>query len=129
MPLSHYRYTETFEELCPYYLNIGMTYYDFWDGDPSMVRAYREKEKHTRDRENFNFWLQGMYIYEAILDIAPVLRAFSKSTKPTPYRSEPISISSTKTEAEKKMENKQKMRNGKEAMMQMMAEVNKKFEK
>ena len=30
---SSFRYTERFEEECGYYLSIGMTYHDYWDGD------------------------------------------------------------------------------------------------
>lgn len=38
-------------------------------------------------------WLQGLYFYEALGDMAPVLRAFVKSgTKPRPYPSEPYAF-------------------------------------
>jgi hypothetical protein len=40
--------------------------------------------------KNQDAWLQGAYIYEALVDVAPYLHAFSKKgTKPTPYRKEP----------------------------------------
>lgn len=35
----------------------------------------------------------GMYIYEAMCDVSPVLHAFArKGTKPIPYRTEPYPI-------------------------------------
>lgn len=123
------RYAEKFEELCPYYLSLGMTYADYWDGDAAMVKAYRQKDEYVRERENFNFWLQGMYIYEALLDVSPVLRPFAKNAKPQPYRSEPVPINLRQTEEMKKRENERKLKNGKEAMMAMMVEINKRFEK
>ena len=27
------RYTDVFEQVCPFYLSIGMTWEQFWDGD------------------------------------------------------------------------------------------------
>ena len=33
---------ETFSLLCPQYMAMGMTYDEFWYGNPSMVRAYRK---------------------------------------------------------------------------------------
>ena len=62
------RYGEKFEELCGYYMSIGMTYHEYWDGDSMMAKYFREAEERKRERENYNAWLQGVYIYEALLD-------------------------------------------------------------
>jgi len=74
-------------------MSIGMTYDEFWHGDVSMVRAYRKAQELRDKRKNQELWLQGMYVYEAICDVAPILHAFAKKgTKPEPYAKEPYPI-------------------------------------
>jgi len=76
---------ELFDDQCAYYISIGMTYEQYWDGDAQMPRFYRKAEELRRRRENFNAWLQGAYFYEVIRDLAPSINALSKA-KPKPYR-------------------------------------------
>lgn len=74
-------------------MSIGMTYDEFWHGDVNMVRAYRKAQELRDKRKNQELWLQGMYVYEAICDVAPILHAFAKKgTKPEPYAKEPYPI-------------------------------------
>ena len=79
-----------FEEVCPYFIAMGMTYEQFWQGDVTMtkayLKAYKVRQKEQVDINEWNIWKQGMYIYEALCDVSPVLHAFSrKGTKPLPY--------------------------------------------
>ena len=83
--------TEVFEKACPAYIAYGMTYEQFWDGDVSAHKAYREAEKIRIRKRNQEMWLQGMYVYEALLDVAQYNKAFSKS-KPRPYVKEPYDL-------------------------------------
>lgn len=70
-----------------------MTYEQYWHGDVWMVEAYREAEKLRQQRENVQAWLQGMYVYDAIARISPVLHAFAKKgTKPQPYPEKPYAL-------------------------------------
>jgi len=43
---------------------------EFWDEEPDLLWAYHnsfmERTKLKREEENFNFWLQGMYIYDGV---------------------------------------------------------------
>ena len=71
-------YTERFYEQFPYYLSIGMTPDQYWDGDPALVKYYRKADELKWERKNQELWLQGMYFYEAICDASPVLHAFAK---------------------------------------------------
>lgn len=120
----------------PYYLAIGMTYDQFWNQDVCLVKAYREADKIKRDLRNQDLWLQGAYIYEAILDAAPVLR-FSlnrKPPKPIPYRDQPIDIHGVGRKQDEKQEKplsvEEKSDKKAKAMMEMfMVSINKKFEK
>lgn len=59
------RFTNIFNETFPYYLSIGMTYDQFFNDDVNLVRYYREAEKLKNKRQNEEFWLQGLYIYDA----------------------------------------------------------------
>lgn len=97
-------------------MSIGMSYDEFWNQDVALVRAYRKADELRRRRQNEALWLQGMYIYEALCDVAPVFHAFAKKgTKPIPYAKEPYAI----TEAEVR---EKKARELRDKEMQMKAE-------
>ena len=104
-PAPRFAYTEKFNEVFPFYLSIGMTYEQFWEQDCELVKFYREAARIKQERRNQDLWLQGMYVYEAILDASPVLNAMAKKgTKPKPYRSEPYELFQKK--GQKKTEKK-----------------------
>lgn len=99
--------TETFEEACPIYMSYGMSYNDFWFGPAYMTQFYRDANKLRIRQQDENNWMIGMYVYEAVLDCAPVLHAFSKKgTKPLPYVEKPLLEDRfrEKTEVEKERE-------------------------
>lgn len=121
------RYGEKFEELCGYYMSLGMTYQEFWDGDAEMAKYYREAQEIRQERRNTQLWLQAAYIYEALLDASPVFNPLSKKNKPIPFRSEPIPITSTGSRQQEERRKQQRMENGKEAMRTMMAAINARF--
>jgi hypothetical protein len=52
-------------------------------------------------------WLQGIYVYEAIADLAPYLKAFSKS-KPKPYSSEPYDLFEHERQARREREERER---------------------
>lgn len=89
---------EAFEEACPVYLMYGMTYHQYWNGDVYAHRAVRKAYKLKVEAQNHGYWLQGMYIYEALCNVAPILRAFSKANKPGKYPSEPYDLFGNKSE-------------------------------
>lgn len=79
-----------FEKVCPMYMSYGMTYHDFWYGGAFMVDFYREAHKLKIKEQDENNWMIGMYVYEALCDVSPILHAFSKKgTKPLPYAEKP----------------------------------------
>lgn len=72
---------------------IGMTYEQYWYGDVHMVRAFREADKLRQQRINQEAHLQGLYFYEALLDVSPILHAFAKKgTKPIKYSAKPYEL-------------------------------------
>lgn len=94
---------EIFDDQCAYYISLGMTYTEYWDGDAMMPRFYRQAEELKRRRENFNAWLQGAYVYEAIRDLAPSINPLTKA-RSKPYRDTviPMLPSEIKEHEEKK---------------------------
>lgn len=79
-----------------------MTPEQFWDDDCTLVIAYRGAWKLRQQEKNRWLWLQGLYIYEALCDVSPMLHAFAKKgTKPVPYMKEPIALSETEIKERK----------------------------
>lgn len=102
--------TEVFNENFPYYLAMGMTYEEFWHGKFELVKAYRKAYELKQEIKDYDFWKQGLYFYEALIDVSPILQAFAKKgTKPRPYPEKPYGLKNTETETEedrqKKIEN------------------------
>lgn len=70
-----------------------MTWDQYWYGDVWMAGAFQEAEKMRIEKQNQFLWMQGLYIYEALCDVSPVLHAFAKKgTKPQKYRTEPYPL-------------------------------------
>lgn len=77
----------------------GMTYEQFWFGDPWMVRAYAQMYLLKRRAKNEELWLEGIYMTHAFQTVLG--NAFGK--KKLKYLEKPLEIFE-KTEAEKKQE-------------------------
>ena len=121
--------TKLFEEQCPIYMAYGMEYNDFWYGDAYLTKFYRESHKLKVKQKDEELWMQGMYIYEALCDVAPIFHAFAKrGTKPVPYTDHPYSITNKEREAEKDRKIKQEQEKAKQYMLGKMAKINKRFE-
>ncbi len=96
---------ELFERVFPMYLNMGMTTEGFWEQDPSLCKAYRKAYEMRREQEfekmNYQAWLQGRYIYDALCAVHPLYHTFAKKgTQAAPYYDEPIKF--YKSEEEKR---------------------------
>lgn len=99
--------TKLFEHECPYYMSYGMSFDEYWYGEPYLAKFYREAYKLKMRYDDVFMWKQGMYIYEALCDVSPILHAFSKKgAKPLQYRSQPMSeeLREDRTEKEKEIE-------------------------
>jgi hypothetical protein len=97
-------YTEIFEESFPFYLAIGMSSAEYWEGDPSLTRYFRKAYKIKQDEINNNAWLQGLYIYDAISTaLHNALRG--KNSKAKEYAKQPYNFEKKeKSELEKAKE-------------------------
>lgn len=71
-------------------MSYGMTYDEFWYASPYRAKFYREAKKIQIQQKDEELWMQGVYIYDALCRVSPILHAFSKSgTKPLPYPDKP----------------------------------------
>lgn len=88
-----------------------MTYDEYWNKDPLLTISYREAYKMKLKRDNEMAWLQGMYVYDAIARLTPILHAFAKrGSKPEPYPKEPYDLfANDEKEQEKRAVKKEKV--------------------
>ena len=66
-----------------------MTYEQYWYGDPLMVRAFCKAEEIRQERADYNAWLNGIYVVNALE--ATVGNMFRKNgSEPLEYPKQPI---------------------------------------
>jgi len=100
-----------FDSVLPTYLLIGMTPEEFWEGDPWLAAAYRERERLRQERLNAEQWRLGAYVYEAILRCAPVLTFHTEETSPEPWRERPFGMEETLESKESKRQEEARVAN------------------
>ena len=89
---------------------IGMTYEQYWYGDPLMVRAYYKAEQLRQKKANESAWLQGVYFQYALDSV--VGNMFRKSgDKLTEYPPQPLDL---KVNKEKETEEQRAVREERE---------------
>ena len=100
--------SEIFERLCPRYMAYGMTYDQYWHGDPWAMKAYREAYYMRLKQQNEMLWLQGMYNMNAFSVV--IGNAFrKKGSSPSKYLEKPLDVF-PKTEEELEAEKARKQR-------------------
>ena len=100
--VEHIFLNDIFEKMCPYYMAIGMTYDQYWRDDVTIPIMYRRAYRIKQEENKWNNWEGGVYTYEALCKVSPVLHAFAKSgTKPLPFSKEPYGLDKIKEQIEK----------------------------
>ena len=113
-----------FEEMCPQYIVMGMTYQQYWDESPYIAVAYRKAYKLKRQMQNENAWIQGLYVYDAFS--VCLANAFAKrGAKKQEYIEKPIDIFPL-TKAEKKQREREEQKKMEEALRAMQRAQKKK---
>lgn len=106
---------------------MGMSYEQFWEQDCLLVIPYRKAYMIRQENQNRFAWLQGMYIYEALCDVSPVLHAFAKSgTKVRPYPDKPYEFESPKKKRKAEL-NAEKQENAVAFMHKLANRFNEQF--
>ena len=106
-PTKATTYTEIFEDNFPQYLAIGMSYAEYWEGDPKLAQYFRKAYRIKQEEINNTAWLQGVYIYDAVSTaLHNALRGFGKQKVPAKdYAKQPYNFNGkVKTKAEKAKE-------------------------
>lgn len=67
--------------------------------DSHLVIAYRKADELRRKRENERLWLQGMYFYDALCRVSPLLHAFNEHPEAIAYPKRPYPLSLEEAEA------------------------------
>lgn len=108
---------------------MGMPADEYWHGRFSLVRGYREAYELKKEAKEYELWKQGMYIYESLLNVSPILHAFAKNgTKPLPYPDKPYGIKEQeKTEEDLEREAEQERVKAKIHFMSLVMAYKKKF--
>ena len=103
--LTQPTHTQIFEDACPFYLAIGMTLREYWEGDASLPRYYRKAYQIKQDEFNNQAWLQGVYIYDAISTALHNALRDPKKGRAREYAKQPYHFrQKEKTEQEKSKE-------------------------
>ena len=123
-------YGEIFCTQFPYYLSIGMTEGQYWDGDAVLAKHYRKAEELRRERANRQAWLQGMYVYDAIARLLPVMHAFAKKgAKAEPYVPEPYPLNERERKQAEREKEKRAAQSAARYMQAFALQNNKRFER
>ena len=117
-------FSEFFEEICPVYLAMGMTWTQFWNDEPELAIAYRKADAIKKRRKNEELWLEGMYMAEALS--ATVGNMFSKGQKHD-YPDEPFPITVEEQEERRERAEKARMERMKAAFIAKSLRVNSKL--
>lgn len=76
---------------------LGVSYNDFWTLTPKKLRAFVKARDLKIKEKNSEFWLQGIYYYQALLCASPIFNSFAKpGTKPIPYLDKPLEFGNEK---------------------------------
>lgn len=111
-------YAEIIKEAFPFYLHIGMTYEQYFYGNPYLAVYYREAYKLKNDQMNEMMWWNGYYTYIAFATALSNMHFDGKKHKINEYMKEPLRIRPL-TEEEQEAEN-EKVRNKVVAQLNML---------
>jgi hypothetical protein len=92
-------YAKIIEDCCPFYLSIGMTSDEYWNGDSKLPKYYRESHKMKQEQKNHEAWLNGLYVYDAL--VSAMSHLSSKKSEHRNYADKPYSFNSENIEKDK----------------------------
>jgi len=95
--------SDTFRKVFPYYINAGMTYEQFWQGDPELVIYYRRAYEDRKEYDATMAYLQGRYFYDAMCLVSPLYNPL-KPKKPRKYLKQPYAITPRMKEKQEQAE-------------------------
>ena len=103
----------------PWYLSIGMTWEQFWQGSPSLTVAYRKAHELQSKRVNLEQWRMGQYVVSA-LQVSVVNMFLKKGATPIEYPKQPFPLNQEELE-QREMERQEQLEEKLKAQMMMWA--------
>lgn len=92
--------SDMLDRVCAYYMAIGVSFYEFWNGDYTQLKYRIEANRLMLKERNREMWIQGMYVYDAVMTALYNANRGKKTQKE--YMDKPIRI--TKQSEEEKEE-------------------------
>lgn len=83
---------------------MGMTYDEYWNGSASLVKYYVDAALLKKELANEMAWIQGKYVYDAIMSLWTLLNGMQAKPKPEPYVKEPYPITMKEARRRKAIE-------------------------
>lgn len=122
--------SEFFEEQAPFYLSIGMTHGEYWNGDPELARyslkAFNLKQEREFNNANRISWLQGAYVHNAVYSaVSYCLNGKEAKRLNIGYFEEPFDFNKNNEPSEKEIEKAQQ--ESLEWLQQLYIQTNKQF--
>lgn len=81
-------------------MSLGCSYTEFWDYPADAAAAYIEAEEYRKERRNYEMWLQGLYVNNAVGSALAMAFWNKKGRKPQGYLEYPIPITKREKDAE-----------------------------
>lgn len=102
-------------------MSIGMTYDQYWYGDVRMVEAFREADRLRKEQMNYELWLQGLYVFDAVSCAVQNGNRTKQSDPISKYAEQPYEIFKKEpTKEEREAQEKAERLQAKLYMQQMM---------
>lgn len=111
---------------CTYYMAIGVSYDEFWNGDYTRLKYVLDAHKIKLELRNQELWLQGLYVYDAVS--VAVSNALSDRGPKQKYIEKPIRITEL-NELEKEEEEKKTLESFKAQLMSLTGRLGRREQK
>lgn len=103
---------------------MGMSYQEYWHGDPGLTKYYRAACKKRHEEQNHFAWLQGLYVCAAVGTVVDSALSKKGSSK-VKYPDKPLDIFKQPQKAEAPKDNSNEVFGFLEKMMEMSKKDNK----
>ena len=90
--------TEFLDQSCIEHMKIGMTYDEYWNGDNSLPKIYRELWEHEQEVKDRDYWHLGQYVNIAMINA--ISRVGESERDIVPYPEEPYFMQQKKRREE-----------------------------
>lgn len=112
-------WSDYFDDLCVYYMALGMSYRAFWNGCTNQMHLYERAWKQKRDDENNMLHLQALYLHKTLANYAEVF-VHAKDAKILPFDKYPLPLDAKQKEKYDAMREEDKEREARESMIKSL---------